>query len=77
MNKVIGFLIKQLANILLGDVVLQRIADRVEHWADFEISGAEKRNNVLADIEVIGLNLTESLANLGLELALQYIRAKA
>jgi len=76
MNTILAFLLKQIADILLGQGILQRIIDRVIHWQDEEISSAEKRDNVLADFEIIGLKLSKSLANFGLELAIQYLKAK-
>lgn len=81
MNPVISIAIQQaiylLANLILGSGVLDRIVARVEEWANAEISSAQKRNNVLSDLEVIGLKLTESSARLGIELALKLIRTKA
>jgi len=77
MNTVVAFLIQQLADIVLGSDVFTRIVGAVERWADKEISGAEKRTGVLDELEVIGLKLTKSAANFGVELAVQYIRTKA
>ena len=77
MNTLIAFLIKQLADVVLGSDVFPRIVGAVERWAEKEISGAEKRKGVIDELEVIGLKLTESLANFGVELAVQYIRTKA
>jgi hypothetical protein len=77
MNTVIAFLIQQLADITLGSDVFSRIVGAVERWAEKEISGAEKRAGVIDELEVIGLKLTESMANFGVELAVQYIKTKA
>jgi len=77
MNTLLTFLIKQLADLVLGSDVFVRIVGCVERWADKEISGAEKRTGVLDELEVIGLKLTKSLANFGVELAVQYIRTKS
>ena len=58
MNSVITFLLKQVIN----------------RWADKEISNAKKRQGVLAEFEVIGLKLTESVANFALEAGVQYLK---
>ena len=73
----ITFLIKQLANALLGADTFNRILASVQRWADKEISGLEKKQNVLSELEIIGLKLTEQLANLGVELAVAFVRSKA
>ena len=73
----IAFLIKQLANALLGADTFNRILASVQRWADKEISGLEKKQNVLSELEIIGLKLTEQLANLGVELAVAFVRSKA
>ena len=77
MNMFITFLIKQLANALLGADTFNRILASVQRWADKEISGLEKKQNVLSELEIIGLKLTEQLANLGVELAVAFVRSKA
>ena len=77
MNSVIAFLISQLAGAILGGDVFTRILGTVERWAEEEISGAEKRHGVLAELEVIGLKLTESAARFGIELAVQYLKKVA
>jgi len=77
MSILIPFLISQLATILLGEDVLPRILGAVERWDEKKIAGAEKRVGVLNELEVIGLKLSESAANLGVELAVQYLKAKA
>jgi len=77
MNGVIAFLISQLAGAILGGDVFTRILGTVERWAEKEISGAEKRHGVLAELEIIGLELTESAARFGVELAVQYLQKVA
>ena len=77
MSMFITFLIKQLANALLGADTFNRILASVQRWADKEISGLEKKQGVLSELEIIGLKLTEQLANLGIELAVAFVRSKA
>lgn len=73
-NMVLAQVINLLATIILGSEVFERILGSVERWAEKEISGAEKRHGVMAELEVIGLKLAESSARFGIELALQYLR---
>ena len=46
----------------------------VDNIENKEVSNAEKRGGVLAEFEIIGLHLIDSLANLGLELAVSYLK---
>ena len=73
-NPVIAYLISQIAGAILGSDIFSRIIGCVERWAEKEISSAEKRHGVLAEIETIGLKLTESAARFGVELAVQYLK---
>jgi len=77
MNSVVLFLLKQVVDLLLGSDVFERVLATVERWADKEISGLEKKQGVLAELEIIGLNLTKSGANFAVEAAVQYLKAKA
>lgn len=77
MNLVIAEAIRFSAGIILGSKNFERIVAVVKKWADKEIASAEKRNGVLAELEVIGLELTESLARAGVELAVQYLKKAA
>lgn len=73
-STVFAFLIRQLAAALLGSGVFTRILGTVERWAAEEISSAEKRHGVLAELSAIGLRLSESTARFGIELAVQYLK---
>lgn len=74
MNAIIAQTIKLLASLLLDSDTFERVIATVERWADKEISGAEKRTGVLNELEIIGLKMSKSLANLLVELAVQYIK---
>ena len=77
MNKLIFFLLKQVVDLILGSDVFGRVLAAVERWADKEISGLEKKQGVLDELEIIGLKLTKSGANFAVEAAVQYLKAKA
>lgn len=74
MNILILQSIKILANLILGSGVLDRVIPRVEKWAEKEISGLEKKEGVIKDLEIIGLKLSTSLTNLAIELSVQYLK---
>jgi len=76
-NIIIKQAIQMLARLLLGSGAFERIIAVVERWADKEISGAEKRDGVLDEIQVVGLKLSKSVANLGVELAVQLLKRQA
>jgi len=69
--------INMLASLILGSDVFTRVLGVVQRWADKEISSAEKRAGVLNEIEIIGLELSKSLANLAIELAVTYTKRAA
>lgn len=77
MNSFIAYMIKHVVSLLLGSGVFDRVFAAVKRWSDREISGLEKKEGVLAEIEIIGLKLTQSAANFAIEAALQYLKLKA
>jgi hypothetical protein len=77
MNVVITQAITVLARLLIGSDAFARILGAVERWADKEVESAKKRNGVLAELEIIGLGLCESLVRLGVELAVTVVKRKA
>ena len=77
MTTIIAFLLKQVVDMLLGSSVFDRVLGAVERWSEKEISGLEKKEGVLAEIEIIGLKLTNSAANFAIEAAVQFLKAKA
>jgi len=77
MNAIVLFLLKQVVDLILGSDVFERVLAAVERWADKEISGLEKKQGVLGELEIIGLKLTKSGANFAVEAAVQYLKAKA
>ena len=66
--------IKLLADLILGSGVLDRVVPWVKKWSEKEVSNLEKREGVIKDLEIIGLNLSVSLTNLAIELAVQLLK---
>lgn len=76
MNSIVLFLLRQVVDLLLGSGIFDRVLATVERWADKEISGLEKKQGVLNELEIIGLNLSKSAANFAVEAAVQALKAK-
>lgn len=57
------------ARLVLGSGVLDKTLVLVTQWADVKIDGAAKRQGVLDAMQVAGLKLSKSAANLAVELA--------
>lgn len=76
MNAVVLFLLKKVVDIILGSGIFARVLAVVERWADKQISGLEKKQGVIDELEIIGLKLTKSGANFAVEAAVQYLKTK-
>ena len=74
MNAIVIQAIKILASVILGSGTFERVLGVVKRWSDEKISGAQKRSGVLDELQVIGLNLSNSLANLAVELAVTFLK---
>ena len=77
MNSIVLFLLKQVVDLILGSDIFDRVLGVVTRWSDKQISGIEKKQGVLAELEIIGLKLSQSSANFAVEAAVQYLKAKA
>lgn len=71
----IAFLLKQVVGLILGSTIFDRVLGAVNRWADKEISGVEKKEGVLDELQVMGLKLSKSAANFAVEAAVQYLKA--
>lgn len=77
MDYIIRETIRILAKLALGSANFERITTSVARWAKEELTGAEKRHGVLAELNVIGIQLSERLARLGIELAVELLNRAA
>lgn len=66
--------IKGLANLVADKGVFNRVLNAVKTVDDPNTPGNEKKEAVLAQLKVIGLELATWLANLLIELAVAYIK---
>jgi hypothetical protein len=72
-NAVVLQLIKLLAKWLVGSAFFKDAVKAVQTWNDLKISGAQKKEGVIADLEEQGWRVTGRAMNQGIELALSYI----
>ena len=66
--------ISSLGSLLSDGTTFERVRATVERVEDPNLSGAEKKQAVLAELKVIGLDLANWLANILIALAVSYIR---
>ena len=76
MSTLATFLITQLASLLIGSSAFSRIEAAVERWNNktvtelqHQLNGKDKKQAVLAELIILGINLEGWLANLVIELA--------
>lgn len=77
MNIIIAQSIHVLAGLILGSDVFTRVLGAVERWEENQIVGLEKKQGVLAELKIIGLELLEWETNLAIELAVAFLKTKA
>jgi len=73
MNIVIK-LMAMLAELFIDDNTFVRIKACVERWNEQEISGAEKHTGVYKELRLLGIELSTSVMNLLIELAVQTLK---
>jgi hypothetical protein len=76
MNPIVKAAIQIVIKFLIGSDVFARIENQVKIWADKEISGLQKKEGVLAAIQIIGLEASKSIVNFGIELAVIKLKNK-
>lgn len=72
-NAVVLQLIKLLAKWLVGSAFFKDALKVVQEWNAKQISGAQKKDGVIVDLEEAGWRVTGRVMNRGIELALAYI----
>ena len=77
MNAIAIFLLKQVADVILGADTFTRIQGAVQRWEEKEISSVDKKAGVVAELEILGIEIAASLANWAIETAVQLVKSKA
>lgn len=70
-------IIASFAKIVLGSTLFERIKATVIRVDGDDMHGSEKRNAVLDELKVIGVSAASYLLNLGIELAVSWLRTQA
>jgi hypothetical protein len=74
MNATILSIIAWLADLLVGSGTFDRVKAAVARWQEKQISGVEKREGVLDELQIIGIEASASVMNLMIELAVQLLK---
>jgi hypothetical protein len=75
--KVKEVVITSFAKMLLGGRAFSQIKGAVEAWANHELSGAQKRQAVKGYLSTMLAEMADWAVNLGIELAVAALKAKA
>jgi hypothetical protein len=75
--KISAIAISIFANIILEAGLFEKIKNLVLIQDTKILSGSEKRNVVRKELESIGITAANSLINLGIELAVVWVKSKA
>lgn len=73
-NTIVKTLINSLGSILFTSMTFDRAKAAILRWEEKQISGVEKKEGVLDELQVIGIKLSAFAANLLVELALAAVR---
>jgi hypothetical protein len=65
------------ANVILGSGAFEKIKEIVQAQSDKAISGTAKRTAAVKELEKIGIVAGTSLINLGIELAVAWLKLKS
>ena len=65
------------ASLILGSGVFDKIKQVVAEQSEKAISGTAKRSAAVKELEKIGIAASTSLLNLGIELAVAFLKSKA
>jgi len=68
--------ISSFATFLLGSDIFQKIKNVVSEQEQKLIEGPKKRDAVLAELQVIGIGVAANLLNLGIELAVAWLKTQ-
>mgnify|MGYP003353987714 FL=1 len=70
------FLLKQVAQVILGSSVFDRVEGVIARWDQKEISGLEKQQGAKAEIEMLGIEVAGQWANWAIETAVALLKNK-
>lgn len=68
--------INAFAKIIIGAAPYEQLKDIARVYVDSSLTGEQRREAVLKDAKDLGIELSTSLLNLGVELAVAYLKSK-
>lgn len=74
--KIAPFVIDRFAKFIFGGVPFESMKRLVSAWNNTSMTGAEKRQSVLDEFTSLGYALAGWMVNLGLELAVAWLKSK-
>lgn len=75
--KITPFIIDRFAKFVFGGVPFESMKRISADWNNVEISGANKRVMVISEFQTLGYEIASWLVNLGLELAVSWLKSKS
>ena len=76
MNLVVQAAFSAIVKFLITNHVFERILESVKKWAMVETENRIRKAGVTADIQKQALGISDSLMNLGIEIAVQMVKRK-
>jgi hypothetical protein len=70
-------IISSFAKIILGSALFERIKATVLRQEEKYLAGSQKRDAVLVELQVIGISTATYLINLGIELAVAWLKTQS
>ena len=70
------FLLRQVAQVILGSSEFDRIEGVIARWEQKEISGLEKQQGAKAEIEMLGIEVAGRWTNWAIETAVALMKEK-
>jgi len=74
--KVTPYIIERFAKFIVGGVPFESMKRIVRDVNNEALTGAEKRNTVFTEFTMLGYELAEWMVNLGIELAVAWLKSK-
>jgi hypothetical protein len=69
--------ISSFARFIMGGDVFSRLINIIKRQQDKSITGHEKRQAAFEEVKIIGIEITDWAINLGIELAVAWVRSQS
>ena len=72
-----SILISSFAKFIYGGDVFSRLINIIKRQQDKILTGPEKRQAAFEEVKIIGIEITDWAINLGIELAVAFVRSQS